>query len=527
MNKTIYTIIFVLAISSFASSCVPVVAAAGLTGVGAGGYYVGTKESDRETMRVQAKAESDALKQVEMQKAAQAAADQGIANQIAMNYTSGKLSNDLAIYPQVSDGVVVLYGRAPSQAVADNAIRIASQQPGVTRIVSNIQVIPAGAAYAAAPHSFSAAQPAPVQPTADQQLQQQIQQQMSAQQPAQPVQYMQPPRSQNPAQIQQQSQMGLVPVALPPSQQPQQQPQPQAQPVPQQYQQPAPQQYQQAPVQQYQQAPQPQSNAAPAIVPLTVYESQTATPATAPKAAPKPIKPMRPAQVSSSSSAKGGVAVVDSSEKPSAKAEQKKNTSVELNEKSKKAAAAAATPPPKKEEPKVAVPKINYDDYHDADAEYTEFTPKAIKPHAQKTAETQQASKPVGAALNIPAPIITDENDLGYIEYKGNYQPNKVAVQKPAPKVEPRAVAPAIVPVAVAAPVQMVAPVQQPIAQPVPVQHVVPSQVPVQQAPVVVHQVPVQHAPVAMPMPAQPINIPTPAVATEDNDSFYEQFYHQ
>jgi hypothetical protein len=548
IKKAVYNIIFVLAITNFTSGCIAA-AAAGAAGLAGGGYYAGSKGSDREQMRVEAKALGDVRKEFEEQKAKEKAADDAAASQIAMSYSSGQLVNDIAIYPQVENGVAILYGRAPNEQVVQNAIKIASQTPGVKRIVSNIQVIPAGG-YAPAPVAQAAPQPMLSDAEIQQQMQQQFQsQQMQAVQPQAAPMMQQPPqqapRSMNPAQMQKQSSMRLGQASQPQitNQQAAIAAAPVAASVYQQQVQPQniqPQiiQPQQMQAQQLQPLAQPQimqqpatqraatiSNAPVAVAPAYAPAQQIQQQAVEQKGLkrlPLANQPLKQPNASSSNTLPQKVT----------NSEQKKNQPSNVEKKQKLAETKKAKtddPPPQKQveaKPKAQPKLLNPELYEEADGDsaYVDYKPQTIKkqvaqPAAQQAAP-QQAPQPVSdegeyaapaptnatpapKTLNIPAPLITEENDGGYIEYKPKAAPKIVKSYTP-PKP---------------APVQQVQQVQ--IQQPQ-----VQQQAPRQVSANIVNQAPAPVQQAAPMVHSAPLNIPAPAPAA-DNDAFYEQFYQQ
>lgn len=114
---------------------------AGLGVLGGGGYYVGTKAGKREDERIKTQALVDVKQELEQKQQVEAQADQNIATQISQNYVAGALTNQIAVYPEVRNGVVILHGRVPDAQTAERAINAARKTPGVQRIISNLVIM--------------------------------------------------------------------------------------------------------------------------------------------------------------------------------------------------------------------------------------------------------------------------------------------------------------------------------------------------------------------------------------------------
>ncbi len=138
MNRKLLNILIVLAVMPMLQGCFLV---AGLAALGGGGYYIGTKAGKREDERIKTQALIDVKRDLEDKQTQEQAQDKGIANQINQNYLAGSLTSNIAVYPEVRNGVVILHGRVPDAATAERAIAAARKTQGVERIISNLVIV--------------------------------------------------------------------------------------------------------------------------------------------------------------------------------------------------------------------------------------------------------------------------------------------------------------------------------------------------------------------------------------------------
>ena len=131
----------ILSIAVICLSLQACVAAAIASLVGGGGYYVGKRATAREEERIKTEALVDIKQEVAQREQADAQQDNSITSQINQNYLAGALTGEIAVYPEVKDGVVILHGRVPDAATAERAINAARNTQGVQRIISNLVII--------------------------------------------------------------------------------------------------------------------------------------------------------------------------------------------------------------------------------------------------------------------------------------------------------------------------------------------------------------------------------------------------
>ncbi len=230
-NISKFLAIFVICISL--QGCMAA-AAGGVAGVFA--YFFGSKAAQRSDARIKNEALVEVRREMEEKQKALSEADKNVTNEINQRLIAGAVDQQLAVYPEVKNGVVILHGRVPDAKTADKIIQSTRQSPGVSRIISNLVIVDQ------AQINRQIASQAPQQRLGGQiamppQYQQQI---VQPQQAVMPAQYYQP----------QQQQMQVAPQQMQfPQQQFQMPAQPQLQPQIQQ----APQQFQQ---QQFQMQPQ-------------------------------------------------------------------------------------------------------------------------------------------------------------------------------------------------------------------------------------------------------------------------------
>lgn len=239
---TICKLLIVVMLVPMLQAC-EMIAAGSVAGVFA--YFLGKKSAQRGDTAVKNEALVEVRREMEEKQKAVASTDDNIGNDINQRLVSGAVDQQLAVYPEVKNGVVILHGRVPDAKAAEKVIQSARSAPGVSRIISNLVIV-------------NQQQQSPV-PYAGQQMQQRAVGQMVTPQqmpqqviPLQPVQ--QPAYPVYPQQQMQQPQlMPLYPQQPQPvyPQQQQIQPQQQQYPYP-----PQQQRYQQYPQQQQQYPPQ-------------------------------------------------------------------------------------------------------------------------------------------------------------------------------------------------------------------------------------------------------------------------------
>lgn len=120
------------------SSCVTA-ALAGL--VGGGTYYLGKSVAGREDKKIKTESLVKIKEEMEQKQKALSSKDKGITNEINQRLVSGSVTEGMAIYPEVRNGVVILHGRVPDPKTAERVISAARTTPGVSRIISNLVVV--------------------------------------------------------------------------------------------------------------------------------------------------------------------------------------------------------------------------------------------------------------------------------------------------------------------------------------------------------------------------------------------------
>jgi hypothetical protein len=138
MKRKYFNLLIVICLIPTLQSCflAGIVAA-----IGGGTYYVGTKAGKREDERIKTQALIDVKRELEEKEKAESGVDQNIMNQINQNYLAGTLTGNIAVYPEVRNGVVILHGRVPDAQTAERAIQAARKTPGVERIISNLVIV--------------------------------------------------------------------------------------------------------------------------------------------------------------------------------------------------------------------------------------------------------------------------------------------------------------------------------------------------------------------------------------------------
>lgn len=111
---------------------------AAATGVGA--YYVGKKASQRGDERIRTETLIQAREEMEAKQKELAANDTSMQNQINSKVASGAATSQIAVYPEVKNGVVILHGRVPDAQTADRVIAATRQTQGVSQIISNLVI---------------------------------------------------------------------------------------------------------------------------------------------------------------------------------------------------------------------------------------------------------------------------------------------------------------------------------------------------------------------------------------------------
>jgi hypothetical protein len=175
--------------------------AAILAGMAAGGtgYFVGKQVSDRQDKSVKTEALVEIREDLERKQQNLSIQDKNISGEINQRLVSGAVTQEIAVYPEVRNGVVILHGRVPSAQIADRVIAAARTTPGVNRIISNLVVV-----------NQNQQQPVPLNRAQQQQIlmqqrqQQQYQQQQLQQQQMRQQRLMQQQRSQQQRSQQQQ-----------------------------------------------------------------------------------------------------------------------------------------------------------------------------------------------------------------------------------------------------------------------------------------------------------------------------------
>ena len=96
-------------------------------------------------MREEKKIETDTMirakEKLEAQQKQANSADQGVSNEINARLVSGSVSPNMAVYPEVRNGIVILHGRVPDPKTAERVIGSVRSTPGVQRIISNLVVV--------------------------------------------------------------------------------------------------------------------------------------------------------------------------------------------------------------------------------------------------------------------------------------------------------------------------------------------------------------------------------------------------
>lgn len=114
----------------------------GLAGAtGAGAYFVGKKAQARGDERLRTESLIKVREEMEAKQKEVSAQDTNITNSINQKIVSGAISSQMAIYPEVKNGIVILHGRVPDSATAQRVIASAKQTRGVTQIISNLVVV--------------------------------------------------------------------------------------------------------------------------------------------------------------------------------------------------------------------------------------------------------------------------------------------------------------------------------------------------------------------------------------------------
>ena len=155
---------------------------------GAGGYYFGKKASQRGDERIKTETLIQAREEMEAKQKELSSGDQAIQSQINSKVAGGGATNQIAVYPEVKNGIVILHGKVPDAQTADKIIASTRQTQGVSQIISNLVIT--NQARQKQPAATGFTQPfIPLQPM---QLQPQIIQPQYNTQQLQPVQYQQP-----------------------------------------------------------------------------------------------------------------------------------------------------------------------------------------------------------------------------------------------------------------------------------------------------------------------------------------------
>ncbi|MDX1949360.1 MAG: BON domain-containing protein [Rickettsiales bacterium] len=240
MKKSLSKIISIFIICLYLQGCVAA-AVGGLAGTFA--YFFGNKAGQRSEARIKNEALVEVRREMEEKQKATNEADKNVANEINQRLIAGAVDQQLAVYPEVKNGVVILHGRVPDAKTADKIIQSTRQSPGVSRIISNLVIVD----QAQINRQIASQQKLGGQIAMPPQYQQQIIQPQQPVMPAQQIQYYQPQPQPQQYQIPMQPQQQIAPQFQPQMIQPQQFQQPQQQ-FPQQFQQ-QPQQMQYPPYQ--------------------------------------------------------------------------------------------------------------------------------------------------------------------------------------------------------------------------------------------------------------------------------------
>lgn len=139
MKYKILNIFLVLILILPISACLPTLLLGAAGGVGS--YFVGRNVSDREDRKVKTEALVEIREEMEQKQAVLSAQDTSINNELNQRLVGGAFMREIAIYPEIRNGVIILHGRVPDPQTAERVIQTARSTPGVTRIISNLVIV--------------------------------------------------------------------------------------------------------------------------------------------------------------------------------------------------------------------------------------------------------------------------------------------------------------------------------------------------------------------------------------------------
>ncbi len=108
---------------------------------GGGAYFLGKANSQRSAQTIKTQSLMKAKEELKQQQSAISSKDTGINSEINSRLISGSATPEMAVYPEVKNGVVILHGRVPDPATAERIIATARNTPGVERIISNLVIV--------------------------------------------------------------------------------------------------------------------------------------------------------------------------------------------------------------------------------------------------------------------------------------------------------------------------------------------------------------------------------------------------
>jgi hypothetical protein len=122
------------------SGCVPLSVGA-VAGTGAGYYLRGNIEEEKRKEVMQAADKVKRENETELKRLRGSDIDRRMQQDISTRMLSGGLTQVFSVQASVTNGRAVLSGTVPSRRVADRAVQIAQQTPGVKEVISNLYVV--------------------------------------------------------------------------------------------------------------------------------------------------------------------------------------------------------------------------------------------------------------------------------------------------------------------------------------------------------------------------------------------------
>jgi len=111
---------------------------------GAGAYYTKKeldKSNSRKSRAIEKKTRIEERNKFSQQVKESVSKDEQISLDLTSKMLGGGLTKILSVHSIVKDGVVTLYGNAPSQEVVNRAIDMARREAGVKKVINNLVVV--------------------------------------------------------------------------------------------------------------------------------------------------------------------------------------------------------------------------------------------------------------------------------------------------------------------------------------------------------------------------------------------------